>query len=173
MSIAIDAMVLIWGLKSAQHKGKKPSAHDVEMRRRTRILFEELAEDKETVIVSSVVAAEVMAGIDPADHPNFAAELQGRFFLPPFNLQAASIAATLWRQTRVLPKDEQPDRKTLKADVMIVAAARVAGATKLYSHDENLRKLAARIGITPSDLPKTARNLFAEGASRASSGDEE
>jgi predicted nucleic acid-binding protein len=172
VSVAIDAMVLIWGLKSAQHKGKKPSAHDVEMRRRTRILFEELAEDKETVVVSAVVAAEVMAGIDPADHPNFVAELQGRFFLPPFNLQAASVAATLWRATRVLPKDEQPDRKTLKADVMIVAAAKVAGATKLFSHDGNLKKLAARAGITASDLPMTARNLFVESESRKAAGED-
>src|SRR5713226_4839145 len=136
MSVGVDAMVIIWGLKKTHHKGKKSTLQNVvEMQRRARILLETLAEEKETVVVPSVAVAEVLLGVDPNEHGHFIAELQARFFLPPFDLRATVIAAKLWQAHRELPKEETIERKHLKADVMILATAKVAGATRFYSHE--------------------------------------
>ncbi len=162
MSICIDAMVLIWGFHKPHYKPKeKPRNQDVgEMRRRSRLLLRTLAEDEETVMVPAIALSEVLLGIPPEDHGEFIATLQDSFFLPPYDLRAASLAAKLWQETRELPKTEQPERTTLRADVMIVATAKVAKAKTIFSHDEKLRKLASRAGIEACDLPTHSQNMF-------------
>jgi len=52
-----------------------------------------------------------------------------------------------------LSKDLQYNqRHVLKADAMIVAAAKSAGATEFYSHDKKCRALAKRV-MKSFDLP--------------------
>lgn len=155
-------MVLIWGFQKPHYKPKnKPHNQDViEMRRRSKLLLRTLAEDEETVMVPAIAISEVLLGIRPEEHGEFIATLQERFFLPPYDLRAASLAAKLWQETRDLPKAEQPTRTTLRADVMIVATAKVAQAKTIFSHDEKLRKLAARAGIDARDLPTHSANMF-------------
>jgi predicted nucleic acid-binding protein len=162
VSVCIDAMVLIWGFQKPHYQKKgKPRNQDVaEMRRRARLLLTTLAEDNETVMVPAIAVSEVLIGIRPEEHGEFIATLQEHFFLPPYDLRAASLAAKLWQQTRELPKAEQPVRATLRSDVMIVATAKVAQAHTVYSHDERLRKLAIRAGLQSYDLPMQSPNIF-------------
>ena len=174
MSVAIDAMVLIWGLQKPHHKGKKATNQDVaDMRRRAKLLLRTLAEAKETVVVPAIVVSEVLLGIRPAEHGEFIAALQEHFFMPPFDVRAASLAAQLWLETRELPKEQQPARTTLKADVLIVATAKVAGAEVFYSHDGNFRKLAGRAGMRGEDLPTHSENLFIDAEARREAEEEE
>jgi len=51
-------------------------------------------------------------------------------------------------------------RQVLKADVQIVATAKVAGAGTFYSHDLKCRKLAVSAGLTARDLPTHSQILF-------------
>ena len=72
--------------------------------------------------------------------------LSERFNCPIFDLQAASIAADLWVRHKNLPPDQRyQSRQLLRANAMIVASAKAAGATCFYSHDKNCRTLAALV----------------------------
>jgi hypothetical protein len=64
-----------------------------------------------------------------------------------------------------LPKAPKPDSATrvcIKSDVMIVAAAKVAGATTFYSHEERVRRYAGMVGMVGKDLPLQGSHLFTE-----------
>src|SRR5205807_7599772 len=99
------------------------------MQQRAVILLDELEEKKERIIIPSIAVSELLIKVPGAGHGKYLAELQKRFFVPLFDLHAAALAATRWQRHRELPKDEQISRQTLKSDVMIVATAKIAGAT--------------------------------------------
>src|SRR5262249_36340440 len=61
-----------------------------------------------------------------------------------------------------LPKEDQSDRKILKSDILIVASAKVAGATEFYSHESKCWRLAAEAGMAAFDLPQTSGNLLTD-----------
>lgn len=90
-------MVLIWGLPRVNPQKANPSDHDAEMRRRSRILLRDLEEKKEIIIGPAVTVAELLCPIAPEDHGKFIAVLTQRFFCPPLDLRAASLAAELWQ----------------------------------------------------------------------------
>jgi hypothetical protein len=104
VSVALDTMVLIWGgLRKVNPQKGTLSDHDAEMQRRSRILLRDLDEKKEIVIVPAVAVAELLCPIDPKEHGKFIAILTQRFFCPPFDIRAASLAAELWQYHRGLP----------------------------------------------------------------------
>jgi hypothetical protein len=107
-----------------------------------------------------VTVAELLCAVEPQDHGNFVAALTNRFFCPTLDLRASALAAELWRYHRGLPSEQQIQRSVLKADVLIIATAKVAGATTFYSHDEKCRKLASRAGMRARDLPTHSQDLF-------------
>lgn len=156
----IDTMVLIWGMQEA-HAGSPRAGQDVpDMRRRAEILIQELSEQNEQIVVPTVMVAELLVKIDPRKHGDFIAVLQGRFFCPPFDLRAGSVAAALWQKHKQLPQSQQLARSILKADVLIVATAKVAGATTFYSHEPKCRKLAELAGMQGKDLPVNPSTIF-------------
>jgi len=160
VSVALDTMVLIWGLRKVDPQKGTLSDHDAEMQRRSRILLRDLDEKKEIVIVPTVAVAELLCPIDPKEHGKFIAVLTQRFFCPPLDIRAASLAAELWQYHRGLPSNEQISRTVLKADVLIIASAKVGGASAFYSHDAKCRKVALRAGMKPRDLPTHSEDLF-------------
>jgi len=135
-----------------------------ELQRRANILIHQLDEQKATLLLPSVVVAEYLCGIEPEKHGAVLAELQQRFLTPPFDVRASAMAAQLWLRHRELPKAEQAERTVLKADVLIIASAKLAGAVRFYSHDATCRKIAAQI-MDASDLPTHSENLFVEAES--------
>jgi hypothetical protein len=103
----------------------------------------------------------LLCGIDKKNHGQVAAEIQARFFCPPFDLRACALAAELWQLHESWPKDEKyQDRPLLRADTMIVASASVAGASRFYSHEDKVRDLAGEAGMKAFDLPTHAENFL-------------
>jgi hypothetical protein len=70
------------------------------------------------------------------------------------------MAAQLWQWHRRLPPEDQIQRSILKVDVLIIAVAKVAGASVFYSHDAKSRKLAAQAGMRALDLPTHSEDMF-------------
>jgi predicted nucleic acid-binding protein len=86
------------------------------------------------------------------------AQIAGRFVCPSFDLPAAAIAADLWSRHKQLPSDLKYDsRHVLRADAMIVATAKAAGATDFYSCDKKCRALADFV-MAAHDLPTRDEN---------------
>lgn len=161
MTVAVDTMVLIWGLKSAGARAGNPRQPNLkEMQLRSVILLDMLEEQKETIIVPTVAVAELLVGVEPAKHGDFIAEFQQRFFCPPFDLRASALAAELWLYHRGLPKGEQLQRNVLKSDVMIIATAKAAGATVYYSQERKARALATKVGMRAEELPERHPDMF-------------
>ncbi len=160
MSVTLDTMVLIWGGLRRPITTIPSSEHTAEMEFRARVLIRDLEVKGEAIIIPAVSVAELLAPLDDHEHGNFMAVLTQRFFCPPFDLPAASLASQLWKYHRDLPPKDQLQRTVLKADVLIVATARVAGASIFYSHDSRCRKLAERAGMKALDLPTHSEDLF-------------
>lgn len=158
MIVALDTMTMIWGIQRAGNKSQNNLA---EMQCRAHILLETLQDDKATIIVPSVVVAELLVGVDPSKHAAFIASLQGNFFCPPFDIRATEVAARLFQQKNKLLLTGGPQqRHVLKSDIMIIATAIAAGATRFYSNDSKCRNLAQLANLNADDLPKNHRDAF-------------
>lgn len=154
MTVALDSMTVIWGLQSTGNRRGNPQQPALSgLQKRARILLDILEREGQTIILPTVALAEVLIGVDEKFHDPFIAEIQQRFHCPPFDLRATALAAQLWIRNRGLAADQQIKRTVLKADVQIVATAKVSGATKFYTHEPKLRKLAELAGIQSLDLP--------------------
>lgn len=164
-------MILIWGLVVPGAKRGNPRQRDLlELQTRSLILIDILEESKEVVIVPTVTVGELLLGVDPPRHDGFLSEIQQRFFCPPFDMKAAARAADLWHKHRTLPKSQQVQRTVLRADVMIVATAAVAGATRYYSHEASARKLAQQAGLEALDLPTHHPDMHVDSEIRRQTG---
>ena len=161
MSVALDTHILIWGgLRPPNPSGEPLSSHAAEMTYRSHALLVDLEKRGEKIIIPVVSVAELLVPLDTSQHGAFLATLTARFFCPPFDMHAASLAAQLWSYHRTLPPSEQLGRLVLKADVQIIATAKAAGASTFYSHDSKCRKLAIRAGMKASDLPTHCEDMF-------------
>jgi len=157
--VAIDTQTLIYALKKPKNEAER------ELCRRSKLLFDAFADSGTQVIIPTVVIAEYLVGLDPARYGSFIAELQNRHICAPFDIRAACVAAELWRKHRRLPKRQQITRSTLKADVLVIATAKVAGADAIYSNDKKVRSLAEKTGLEGRGLPTHSENLFVYKAS--------
>jgi predicted nucleic acid-binding protein len=152
-------MVLSWALRTSS-ADSSADPHAQEMRKRAVLLLLDLYEKKTQIIIPTIVLSEFLYPIPPDEHGKFIATLQKKCFLAPFDLAACSLASKLLQQHRGLPRDQQIQRIVLKSDVMIVAAAKVAGASVFYSHDEKCRILAGTANMIAKDLPTHSEDLF-------------
>ena len=160
MIAGIDTMTVAWGFRDPERPGDPADLK--EKRRRAQILFAELEAKKATIVVPTIVVAELLIPLPAEAHGNFLAELNKYFFCPPFDLRACGLAAELWVKHRALAKEDQLVRRTLKADTMIVATAKSVGATVFYSHDHKCRRLAQQAGMIAKDLPEHSEDLLTE-----------
>lgn len=148
--IGIDSMILIyagWGPR----KSDKVSSNAEELGVRSKLLLH--MNRKDIIVLPTVAISEILVPVSPAQRGVLLAKLTDRFLCPPFDLPAAAIAADLWSRHKTLPKNLQyTKRQVLRADTMIVATAKVAGATKFYSHDRKCRALANMV-MTGCELP--------------------
>jgi hypothetical protein len=101
----------------------------------------------------TVAISELLVLVAKAEKGALIAALTKMFVCPPFDLAAAAMAADLWSQHKELPQDLQyGSRQVLRADAMIVASVRAAGAMEFYSHDRQCLALASLV-MTAHDLP--------------------
>lgn len=161
--VAVDTQALIWGgIRRGIPGIGGLSPADAEKEKRSRFLMHDLDEAKAQIVIPSIVVAELLLPIDPQHHGTFLAVMTQRFRCPPFDLPATSLAASLWQYGHSLPAQEQGKRTVLKADVMIVATAKVHGVRFFYSDDQSCRKLAERAGLVARPLPTHSLNLFVQ-----------
>lgn len=151
---AIDAMVLVWGIR------RDGTEEEV---KRAAWLFKILERDNSQIILPATALSEYLIPYRPSEHADVIAQLSRRFFLAPFDVKCAALAARLFsigKAERHMGKRNA--RKLLKSDAYIVATAAVHGARLFYSNDKWCRKLAEKAGLTARDLPDIAPDLFSQ-----------
>jgi predicted nucleic acid-binding protein len=154
--VGIDSMIPIYaGLVPSKNKESKELTA---LCRRARILFHELQDH--TVILPTVAISEILIPVPAIKRGQVLATLAELFVCPPFDQRAASIAADIWSKHRSIPDNLQYDnRQMLRADAMIVASAKAAGATEFYTNDDKCRALAELV-MSGRRLPKQSEKLF-------------
>ena len=90
MSVSIDTMTLIWGLKKAfEAKDGNPRQVDLKQKQyRARVLLDILGKGEEKIILASVATAELLIGVPSDKHSEFLAEMMKQFDVRPFDLAA-------------------------------------------------------------------------------------
>jgi predicted nucleic acid-binding protein len=159
ITAGIDTHILIWGMPqpSRPRQGQDVQA----MRQRASLLFSMLEKQDATVVIPTVVVSEFLVGIASEKRGRVLSDLSSRFRCASYDVRACDFAANLWDKARALPKAELPqDRQVLKADLMIVATAKIAGATRFFSHEASCRKLADLAGMSGCDLPTHNEDLW-------------
>jgi predicted nucleic acid-binding protein len=128
---------LIWGIK----KQARPDQQD-EIARAEHFL-KKCDEDKIAIIIPSVVIAELLAGMPPAEHGTFLDVMNRRFRIASFDTPAAIKYGEYFEAWRAAHpntsfRDEGFIRAKFKVDHMILATAVSRGAHRLYTNDEDL-----------------------------------
>lgn len=148
MIVALDTMTMLWGILGLGN------AVDEEKRVRARILIRHLdsEEPKPAIIVSSIVVAELLTGMNVTQKADFLSALASDFEIAPFDLKSSALASKLYDNHRELRTKTRHDRTIFRIDTLIIASSKAAGATVFYSHDERARKMASTV-MTARDLP--------------------
>jgi len=148
--IGIDSMVLVYaGLVPRKSSEKTDKLEELSLRAKLLMHLKK----KDTIVLPTIVVSEVLVPVPPAQRGLLVAKLSSMFLFAPFDMPSAVIAADLWARHKQLPADQQYRRRpVLKADAMVVAAAKSQGATEFYSHDKKCRALADLV-MTGCDLP--------------------
>ncbi len=155
--VGLDTMILIHATK----RGKSTdSPEQVDFRRRTLILLDNLRTRNDQIIISTVAITELLKGLKPEHRGPVIAKINSRFRIKPVDVAVAGFAADLWTKHRGLPEKDQMERIVLKVDVFVVAASKIAGASVFYSNDKTCRTLAEQAGMEPKDLPSHSEDLF-------------
>jgi predicted nucleic acid-binding protein len=117
------------------------------------------------LVVSTITLAEYLVGVEPSRHAKVTDQFNEWFLLKPFDAQAASIAARLWKDAPTTLRKQYGLRSVFAADVKIIATAKAAGAERFYSHDKHCRLLASAV-MDARDLPSHSEDLFDDAESR-------
>jgi hypothetical protein len=150
--IGIDSMILIYAEIVPSKSAKRCSDFD-DLRLRSRLLLVMAKRKNNKILLPTVAVSELLVPVPKSQQGPLIALLQQSFICPPFDLPAASIAADLLFRHKKLPQDQQYDeRQVVRADAMIVASAKAAGATDFFSHDRKCRTLAGLV-MPAHDLP--------------------
>lgn len=157
--VGLDTMILIYATRKS---APEDAAEQLDLRKRTLILLDRLESERSRIVVSTVALSEVLAGLKPQHRGRVATAINSRFVVRPIDAAVASMAADLWAKHRGLPDDGRLERRVLKVDVFVVAAAKLAGARTFYSHDSKCRTLASQAGMSAKDLPTHSEDLFTD-----------
>jgi predicted nucleic acid-binding protein len=164
--VSIDSMILIWMTRKSHYKkgGRPVSTETEELQKRAGYLLFDLNENGYEIVIPDIVLAEFLYGIDAKNHAQVVAEIQKNFFVHSFDTRAAMLSAKLWQEYTSKSKVPEGKRVAIKSDVMIIATARVHGASAFYSHDVLAQNVAKIAGMTARDLPERSGYMFADEA---------
>lgn len=128
--VCFDTNILVWGIKqestTGQEQNIKKAAH----------LISTCSENGSTVIIPSIVVAELLCGVVDSKRREQILRGMSGFRIVPFDTRAALLYAKVWTEdARKRAKPLEVTRPETKADSMIVATAMAHGATIIYSHD--------------------------------------
>lgn len=136
--ICFDTNPVIWGVQGV------PDAAQPDLVPRTQAFLATLAAAGTRVLIPAPVLAEYLVGFSDADMQGQAVAVGKRFFVAPFDVRAALVAAELGRDalSRVRQAGHNVSKQQVKVDVQVVAIAIVHGCTEIVSHDPHLGTIA-------------------------------
>ncbi|MGH6842675.1 MAG: hypothetical protein ACREDV_11390 [Methylocella sp.] len=119
---------------------------------RVKHLIETLEKARIKVIIPTPVLAEILVRTTPTEAEWYIREIgkYSVFRIESFDTRAAIEVAVMTRNAIDRPRRRDPSATTwakLKYDRQIVAVAKVAQATHIYSDDRDIRAIANREGI--------------------------
>lgn len=158
--VCFDTQIVIWGLKEEATPGQE------HMIPKARYLIDRCDQEKKTVVIPTIVVAELLSGLDSEMFVEFNRVLESQFLILPFDFKAANLYAKIWKDKRQVRKDllEQgkATRAELKADSFIVATAVANNADCIYTYDDPLKKFAKGFIDTRSlpDCPPVQQQLI-------------
>ena len=122
--------------------------------KRIENLFNLLIDIDETIVIPAPVLCEILVHADEASQ-NYLTYLRnmGDFRIAPFGERAAILAASSMREAirrgghRVDSTNPNTAKAKIKFDRQIVAIAKIEKEKAIYSDDNDIHKLAERIGI--------------------------
>jgi len=159
VNIAIDSQILIYAGVVPEKKGTQRCADFDDLQLRAKLLLEQANSKDGTIILPWIAIGELLIPVQESQRGAVIGVLQKMFFCASFDLPAASIAADLAAQYRKLPSaDQYKERSVLRADTMIIASAKAAGATDFYTHDRKCRTLAGLVMLA-HDLPLVDKSM--------------
>lgn len=159
MAVGIDSNILIYaGIVPAKNGGISEESKELSIR--SKLLLYDLHQSRIDIILPNICVSEILIPVHKSKTMTLVTKLAERFICAPFDIPSATIASELWSRYKELPKDQQYEkRQVMKADAMIVASAKAAGATAFYSPDARCRKMASLI-MRSLDLPENSDDLF-------------
>lgn len=144
--VSIDTQILIWGVRADGPEDK---------RSRAKSLLEQLGTNKNHVIISSVAVAEFLIPVHDSNKSKVISAVSETFTIMPFDARCCELASRLYTQWKPRYQDGAPGtRDFLKADAMIVATAKIFGATIFYSEDKRCREMASSV-LDAKEMPYT------------------
>jgi predicted nucleic acid-binding protein len=150
--ICLDTTVLIWGVQ-----GVAQGLHRQHMIERTDRYLKSLRRKNETLMVPAPVLAEYLQGFaDPRQRAAQLRAFQEGFFVPPFDLPSAFLAAELSQSPEVAKLAQEGDRKAIKTDVQIIAIAIVHQADLIVTGNASEFRRIAGGKILISEVPDVA-----------------
>ena len=139
MIITFDTMVAIWCVRKRASVGQEfrlPVAQK---------LLQQIDADKERLILTAPVVSEYLCGFDDDAMAEELRVLRSRFFIHPFDVKAAAIAAKLTTNKELIKSIQQEfgiSRQPVKADIAIIASAISGKASVLISDEPRVKKAA-------------------------------
>lgn len=141
--VCVDTQILYWAIVGKAVYGTE------QLIAPATDFMEWLDQQEVRIIIPTIVIGELLVPLQEPEYIPTLAKLKQDWMIVEFDLKAAAIFAKIRNDHIVNKRYEKirkihPDltKKELDADTMIIATAISHGATKLYSHNEGLRKLA-------------------------------
>lgn len=149
---ALDTMAWIWALKPTGQAKNEAERVNCE---RAASLFTWLENQQAQIIIPAICAAELLTPLEEPEQNKMLALIAGRCRPAMFDLSSAALAAHLQRLAladREKQPANKPARHILRADTLIVASAKTAGATHFFTEDRRCKSIAVNAGLVVMGL---------------------
>jgi rRNA maturation endonuclease Nob1 len=156
----LDSHYFQWGILLKAREAQKDKIQTA------KEFFDWLDKTKATIVVPTPIVTELLMGATVEERTKILTELDSRFYVKEFDIQAAKIAADIWNKKKAdkvieeLRKSGESMRTKIKIDLQILAIALAANVTTLYTEDGNLEKLADGLPILCRKMPLQAQITF-------------
>jgi predicted nucleic acid-binding protein len=150
MVYCIDSNIIVWGIKRQATSGQE------EMIVRAEALFKRFDEYKDSIIIPTVVLAEILAPEPPVVRAKYLEILGKSFNIAQFDSRAAMKYAEImharFEEIKTIANTTGIHRQKMKMDHIVIATAIVNEANCIYSTDGGLKAFANGY-IDVNDLP--------------------
>lgn len=118
----------------------KPSADEQEdkLKLKATYLADKIEEEGTTAVVPAIVLGELLDGVGASERLSFKARMESYFQIPPFDVAAALEYSLL---PNASGDGVEGHREKCKVDRMVVATARAANCSVLYSEDDDVHRI--------------------------------